>query len=156
MRWTTFVLLWLASFSAMVFAAEPAKPAATAADWASNPDQALAAVIALAQALISLKEGIGWAGWILGGLTVITAIGRFVPGAGGMILGVAHKILADRQTREAEAARKIQAEGFKFLVDLIEQVPDDGKLADLKDKAARKMPDAVKQAVAAAIEAKAI
>jgi hypothetical protein len=123
-----------------------AKAGATAADWAADPDSALKAVLAQASSLVQLVQGMSLTEKILAGLGAAVAILRCTP-AWGPFIGLVWDLAAPKATRQAEQVQAVQAQGFQFLVKTIEALPPGSTLAELRDKAARKMPDAVKQTV---------
>jgi hypothetical protein len=135
-------------------AADPpaARPAATAGDWAANPDASLHAVLEQADTLVALAKAIHWSSWLLCSAVVLVVACRRLPGFGGAVANLVWWALAPSVERQADKAREVQADGFRYLVRAIESVPPDTPIARVKDKAARTMPDAVKQAVTSYLE----
>jgi hypothetical protein len=142
------VAVWLACpMLCAVDAKPPAVPAANAADWQADPDASLSQVLAQASTLVHIAKAIPWLAWLSGAGLFALGICRFLPGIGGTVANTLWAIAAPRAHKDAEQARDIQAQGFQFLVKTIEQLTPGSTLADLRDKAARKMPEAVKAAV---------
>jgi hypothetical protein len=142
--WTVAVLLILWPLG-LVLGGE-AKAAATAADWAADPDSALKAVLAQASSLAQLNVSAGTLGWILGGLGAAVAVLRCTP-AWGPLIGLVWDIAAPKAIKLSEQQQAAQAQGFQVLVKTIERLPADSTLGELRDKMARKAPDVVKQTI---------
>ncbi|MEY2855629.1 MAG: hypothetical protein RL030_2761 [Pseudomonadota bacterium] len=123
-----------------------AKAAATAADWAADPDAALKAVMAQASSLAQISISAGMLAKVLAGVGVAVAVLRCTP-AWGPLIGMVWDIAAPKSIKQSEHQQAAQAQGFQVLVKTIERLPADSTLGELRDKMARKAPDVVKQTI---------
>ncbi len=147
--WTIVILALIAWPLSLIFAADrpTASPAATAGDWLTDPDNALAQVVALAQVLCREVGSWGLGTKLLALVGIAVAVIRCTP-AWGPIAGVAWDwFMATRKDKALEQELATQADGFKVLVRNIESLRPGSTLADLRDRLGRKMPETVKRAV---------
>lgn len=145
--WRFLLLAIVCLLGGSLWAAEQATPAANAAQWLSDPDSSLVAVLHLAGSLVQAVQTISWQSWLMGAAGVAVGIFRLTPGWGPAIGWLYDNVLAKRKDVAAERAEVLQAEGFRFLVGAIENLPPGTTLAQARDKFARKMPERIKEAV---------
>ncbi len=145
--WKTLLLV-LAPIS-MILGAEAlpvAVPPADAAAWLSDPQGALQANLAAAQALLqfytNMSQGLSIAGWALGALGVIVAIGKFIPQVQpftDMLWG----IVSHKNAQKADKEKEIMAQGFLDVAAIMRSFPRDSKLGEVIDKMQSRLPPEV-------------
>ena len=142
------LLLWLPTGLWPADGPEPAKPAATAQEWHQDPGSAKksADVQANSTAATAPEPASFWvtaASWAAGALGLAIALGKFVPGIGGVVAQVAgpvYDLVVPGHVRDAEQRRDTMANGFATICHLIEMLPKDAPVADLKAKISSRLP----------------
>lgn len=142
------LLLWLPTGMWPADGPTPAKPAATAQDWHQDPAAAKKDADGQANttAATAPEPASFWtqaAGWAAGALGLAIALGKFVPGIGGIVAQVAgpvYDLVVSKKVRDAEARRDTMADGFATILHLIEILPKDAPIADLKAKISARLP----------------
>lgn len=83
---------------------------------------------------------------ILGGLAAILTAGKKIPGVAGMLAAIGEalwSLFAPASYKRAEAKRAVAADGLLRIVGLIQRMPNDGTIGDLKSKIRAKAPASV-------------
>jgi hypothetical protein len=133
----------------------PAVPAAMANDWHQTPEAARKAADAQAgtTAATAPEPGGFWAqaaGWAVGAVGLAITMGKFVPGIGGAIAQIAGPIydaVVSKNVRQAEQRQQALAGGFETVLHLIDRMPPDTPIAELKKKLAQRLPNEARDAV---------
>jgi hypothetical protein len=114
-----------------------------------TPDAILADPAAYRAAGHAAIDGaaVPWWGWALGAVGAALGVVRFLPGPGGVVADLAWRILAPGQHQRADAERDTHADGFQALVGLIDTLPPNSTMADLKAKVATKPPSNIRDAI---------
>jgi hypothetical protein len=132
----------------------PAMPAAMAADWQANATAAASASASQAKstaATAPAQESI-WkqlVGWGVGAMGVLVVLGKALNTANPLtatlvaVLGAGYDLLVPRYVRDAEAKRDLLAEGLGKVAHVIETLPNDGTVGQLKGKFLSKLPSAI-------------
>ena len=133
----------------------PAVPAATAADWHANAPAAATAAdhqaketAATAPTTTSFWSDV--AGWSMGALGVLVLLGKIGGAAnplGGLVAAVAggiYDLVVPKHVRDGEEKRDKLAESLWSVAHVIEQMPNDGTIGDLKTKFTSKLPSALR------------
>lgn len=152
--WLIVALVLMAWPAAFLFAGErpTATPTATADQWLSDPEGALASILVLAQTLANSVNTASWSTIIFAVVGSVVAVLRFTP-AWGPIAGTAWDwFMATRKDKAIEREMTTQADGFRVLVKTIERLPPNSTLGALRDKLSSKMPEQVKNAVDAYLD----
>lgn len=150
-------LLWTVESPAN---ATPAVPAAMAKDWHSDPVAAKGAADNQAKTTAeTAPEPSGWwaqaAGWAAGAVGVLIALGKFVPGIGGAVAQIAGPIydaVVSKRVRDSEKRRDALSDGMLTVVHLLQSLPADSTVADLKSKLSRRFPSATQDVINAWIK----
>jgi hypothetical protein len=127
-----------------------AVPAATASEWATNPALAADSNAKGAAETVASISAAGWLAWLAGFGGLIVAIGKFVPGIGGVVANVAgpiYDMVVTKNVRDAEAKQAQLAKGFMTVVATLDKLPKDGTIGDLKRKLADRLPSDCRDAV---------
>lgn len=143
-----FLVLGLLCVAVAAAFAGDAVPAATAADWAKDAN---AAAQANATQAADTASSVGtWAAWAAGALGLLVAVGKFLPGVGGMIANVAgpiYDLVVSKNVRDAEKRRDQLAQGFMVAIATIDKLPKTGTVGELKRKLADRLPSDCRDAV---------
>lgn len=138
----------LLALATAIACAGDAVPAATAADWARDANAAANANAA--QAAETARSMGTWAAWAAGALGILVAVGKFLPGIGGVVANVAgpiYDLVVSKQVRDAENRRDQLAKGFMVAIATIDKLPKEGTIGDLKRKLADRLPSDCRDAV---------
>lgn len=145
--WKTLLLV-LAPIS-MILGAEAlpvAVPPADAAAWLSDPQGSLQANLAAAQALLqfysNMSQGLSVAGWALGALGVLCAIGKFVPQV-QPFTDLVWSFFSHKNAQKADAEKEVMAQGFLDVAAIMRSFPRDSKLGEVIDKMQARLPPEV-------------
>jgi len=125
----------------LLLAAGEASPAATAADWVSDPGSAAAANAEQAADLESAVGG-GWWSWVVGGATAVLgaiATANVLPGWWQTGANLLWRLLSTAQGRRAADRERRVADTGRILIETIEELGDEAPLRGLKDWLERRM-----------------
>jgi hypothetical protein len=106
-----------------------------------------AAYRAAGHAAIDGAAAVPWWGWALGAVGAALGVVRFLPGPGGVVADLAWRMLAPGQHQQADAERDSHADGFQTLLGVIDSLPPNATMADLKAKVATKPPSNIREAI---------
>jgi len=134
----------------LVLAGGEAVPAATAADWATNPTVAADSNAKGAAETVASISTAGWLAWLAGFGGLVIALGKFIPGVGGVVANIAgpiYDMVVTKKVRDAESKQAELAKGFMTVVAVIDKLPKDGTIGDLKAKLGARLPTVARDAV---------
>lgn len=125
--------------------------AATANQWLTDPATAAAANASQAgETGASLST---WATWSAAGLGVLIGVAKLLPSSNPLVAlltnlaGRVYDVVVHKDQRAIEARQVEMANGVICIVDLIEELPNEGTIGDLKKKFAGRLPGAVRDAI---------
>lgn len=126
--------------------ADPAIPDKTAADWATDPQAAMVAILAANQKLTSFVASMTtvgtWAAWGLGALGVLVGVCKFIPQL-QPFTDLAWGLFSHKTAKEADDKKQVMAQGFLDVASIMRSFPKDSPLGDVIDKLEHRLPPQV-------------
>jgi len=136
-----------------------AQPAATADDWQTNAPAAAQAAASQAKltAASAPAPSNWWESvllWTGGAIGLLLTVGKRIPGLTGLLAEGGDLIwsaLSPKSRRDADARQAVAADGLAQLVRIIQMLPNEGTIAELKSKIHARMPSEAKDVINALV-----